>query len=279
MKKLLSLILTLAIVLALSVCAFASGEPSAEASGEASVEVTNEGFGSYVSYLRQYIADCDDPQFDEGAKEMALGELDTVEIGADVYAFPFDMFVEIWGAMPYDEFMTSQAEGSAEPETQEAFDAYVAYVRDYMENYNGEGTKEGFDEASKAMALAELDNVAFGSSVNGFPFVMYVNEFGVLSYADFIASNDGTPAEPQTQEEYDAYVDFLKEYIRTVDLASVNPDFVEDGRDMCINELDGCGFGSDVYAFPFEMIINELKAPTYDEFVHGAGAPSGEASR
>ena len=151
-----------------------------------------------------------------------------------------------------------------------------AYVRDYMENYNGEGTKEGFDEASKAMALAELDNVAFGSSVNGFPFVMYVNEFGVLSYAEFIASQK---AEPQTQEEYDAYVNFLKEYIRTVDLASVNPDFVEDGRDMCINELDGCGFGSDVYAFPFEMIINELKAPTFDEFVNGAGAPSGEASR
>ena len=46
---------------------------------------------------------------------------------------------------------------------------------------------------------------------------------------------------------------------------------------MCINELDGCGFGSDVYAFPFEMIINELKAPTYDEFVKTA-APSGEAA-
>ena len=194
MKKLLSLILALAMVLALSVCAFASGEASAEAA-----EVTNEGFGSYVSYLRQYIADCDDPQFDDGAKEMALGELDTVEIGADVHAFPFDMFEGLWGAMSYEQFMASK--------------------------------------------------------------------------------QDTASAEPQTQEEYDAYVNFLKEYIRTVDLASVNPDFVEDGREMCINELDGCGFGSDVYAFPFEMIINELKAPTYDEFVHGAGAPSGEASR
>ena len=276
MKKLLSLILALVMVLALSVTAMASAEPAGEASGETSVEVTNEGFGSYVSYLRKYIAECDDPQFDDGAKDMALADLDAVEIGADVHAFPFDMFVEIWGAMSYEEFMTSQAEGSAEPETQEAFDAYVAYVRDYMENYNGEGTKEGFDEASKAMALAELDNVAFGSSVNGFPFVMYVNEFGVLSYADFIAASGEPAAVPQTQEEFDAYREYLREYIRTVDLASVNPDFVEDARDMCISELDGTGFGSDVYAFPFEMIVNELKAMTYDEFVKaGAGAASG----
>lgn len=276
MKKLLSLILALALVLALSVTAMASAEPAGEASGEASAEVTNEGFGSYVSYLRKYIAECDDPQFDDGAKEMALGELDTVEIGADVYASPFDMFVEIWGAMPYDEFMTSQAEGSAEPETQEAFDAYVEYIRAYMADYDGEGVKEGFDEASKTMALAELDNVAFGSSVNGFPFVMFANEFGVLSYADFIAASGEPAAVPQTQEEFDAYKEYLREYIRTVDLASVNPDFVEDAREMCISELDGVGFGSDVYAFPFEMIVNELNAMTYDEFVKGgAGSSSG----
>ena len=198
MKKLLSLLLALAMVLALSVCALASGEAPAEASGEVAVEVTNEGFGSYVAYLRQYIADCDDPQFDDGAKEMALGELDTVEIGADVHAFPFDMFVEIWGAQTYEEFMTS--------------------------------------------------------------------------------GQDAALLEPQSEEEFNAYKDYLKEYIMTVDIAAVNPDFVEDGRDMMISELDGVGFGSDVYAFPFEMVINELKAPTFDEFMKASDEPSGEAS-
>lgn len=93
-------------MLALSVCAFASGE--------ASVEVTNEGFGSYVSYLRRYIADCDDPQFDEGAKEMALGELDTVEIGADVYAFSFDMIINELKAPTYDEFVKTTVAPSGE---------------------------------------------------------------------------------------------------------------------------------------------------------------------
>ena len=198
MKKLISLIMALAMVLALSVCALASGEPSAEASGEASVEVTNEGFGSYVSYLRQYIADCDDPQFDDGAKEMALGELDTVEIGADVHAFPFDMFVDVWGAQTYEEYMTSR--------------------------------------------------------------------------------QDAASREPQSEEEFNAYKDYLKEYIMTVDITAVNPDFVEDGRDMMINELDGVGFGSDVYAFPFDMIVNELKAPTFDEFMKASDEPSGEAT-
>ena len=121
MKKLLSLLLALAMVLALSVCALASGEVI--------VEVTNEGFGSYVAYLRQYIADCDDPQFDDGAKEMAQGELDTVEIGADIHAFPFDMFVEIWGAQTYEEFMTSwQDAASREPQSEEEFNAYKRYL-------------------------------------------------------------------------------------------------------------------------------------------------------
>ena len=277
MKKLLSLILALAMVLALSVCAFASGEPSAEASGEASVEVTNEGLGSYVSYLRQYIADCDDPQFDDGAKEMALGELDTVEMGADVHAFPFDMFVGLWGAMSYEQFMTSRQESaSPEPQTEEEYNAYVDYLKDYIRTVDLASVNPDFVEDGREMCINELDGCGFGSDVYAFPFEMIINELKAPTYAEFIASQK---AEPQTQEEYDAYVNFLKEYIRTVDLASVNPDFVEDGREMCINELDGCGFGSDVYAFPFEMIINELKAPTYDEFVKTTAAPSGEASR
>lgn len=252
MKKLLSLTLALALVLALSVPALASGE--------ASVEVTNEGFGSYVSYLRAYIADCDDPQFDDGAKDMALGELDTVEIGADVYAFPFDMFVEIWGAQTYDEFMTSQAEGSAEPQTREAFDAYVAYVRAYMEDYDGEGAKEGFDEDSKAMALAELDNVAFGDSVNGFPFVMFVNEFGVLPYADFIAASSEPSGETSGEASgYDGYVAYLDAYIRE----NVEADYV----DMALGDLYAANEEQAIAEeFPFEMFIGAHGAMSYAQW-------------
>lgn len=170
-----------------------SDEPSGEPSGEASdepVEVTNDSFGSYVSYLRKYMEEYSDPKIDDGGKQMALGELDTVDVGSDVYGFPFEMFVNEFGALTFDEFMKSKNNAaSAEPGTEAEFDAYVQYVRDYMNGYNGEGAKEGFDEAGKQMALAELDNVAFGSSsVNGFPFEMFVNEFGVASYEDFLAA-------------------------------------------------------------------------------------------
>lgn len=165
---------------------------SQSASGEASagpIEVTNETFGSYVSYLRKYMEEYNDPKLDEAGKQMALGELDTVDVGSDVYAFPFDMFVNEFAAMTFDEFILSKnSAASVEPETEEDFNAYVQYVRDYMASYNGEGAKEGFDEAGKQMALGELDNVAFGSSVNGFPFEMFVNEFGVATYEEFLAA-------------------------------------------------------------------------------------------
>ncbi len=166
----------------------ASGEASDEASGEVSYEVTNDTFGSYVSYIRKYLTEYSDPKLDEGGREMALGELDTVDVGSDVTAFPFEMYVNEFGAMTFQEFMAEQANAaSVEPETEAEFNAYVDYIRDYMESYDGSGTGEGFDEASRQMALAELDNVAFGSSANGFPFVMFVNEFGALSYEEFLA--------------------------------------------------------------------------------------------
>lgn len=169
----------------------ASDEPSGEASGEASeetFEVTNDTFGSYVSYLRKFMEEYSDPKLDEGGREMALAELDTVDVGSDVYGFPFEMFVNEFGALTFDEFMKAKNDtASAEPENEAEFNAYVQYVRDYMDGYNGEGAKEGFDEAGKEMALAELDNVQFGSnSVNSFPFEMFVNEFGVASYEEFL---------------------------------------------------------------------------------------------
>ena len=167
----------------------ASDEASNEASGEVVVEVTNDTFGSYVSYLRKYMEEYSDPKIDDAGKQMALGELDTVDVGSDVYAFPFDMFVNEFSALPFDEYILSKNNAaSVEPETAEDFNAYVQYVRDYMETYNGEGTGEGFDEASKTMALDELNNVSYGDSVNSFPFEMFINEFGVASYEEFLAT-------------------------------------------------------------------------------------------
>ena len=97
MKKRLSLILAIAMALALSVCAFASGGPAAEA-----VEVTDEGFGAYVNYLRQYIADCDDPEFNDEIKEMALGDLyAATEAQAIAEEFPVEMFTGAHGALSY----------------------------------------------------------------------------------------------------------------------------------------------------------------------------------
>ena len=194
MKKLLSLILTLAMVLALSVCAFASGEPSAEA-----------------------------PQ----------------------------------------------------PQTAEEYNAYVNFLKEYIRTVDLASVNPDFVEDGRDMCINELDGCGFGSDVYAFPFEMIINELKAPTYAEFIASQK---AEPRTQEEYDAYVDYLREHIRSVDLSEINPNFPDDAREMCINELDSCGFGSDVYAFPFEMIVNETKALTYDEFVKASGEPSGEAS-
>jgi len=76
---------------------------------------------------------------------------------------------------------------SAEPATEEEYEAYEAYLREYMTNYAGEGDGSGFDEGARAMALGELDSVGFGSDVNAFPFEMYVTQFGALSFAEWIA--------------------------------------------------------------------------------------------
>ena len=49
-----------------------------------------------------------DGTFDDGAKAMALGELDGVSFGSDVNAFPFEMFVSQFGAMDYASFAASR---------------------------------------------------------------------------------------------------------------------------------------------------------------------------
>ncbi len=78
-------------------------------------------------------------------------------------------------------------EAAAEPATEEAFEAYRDYLVEYMTNYDGVGDGS-FDESARAMALGEMDSVAFGADVNAFPFEMYVTQFGAKDYAAFAAS-------------------------------------------------------------------------------------------
>ena len=73
------------------------------------------------------------------------------------------------------------------PASQEEFDAYKAYLVDYMNNYTGEGDGTGFDDSAKTMAIGELDSVGFGSDVYAFPFEMFVTQFGAMTFAEYIA--------------------------------------------------------------------------------------------
>lgn len=88
----------------------ASAEPAAAAPAAAMDERT--AFEGYVQYLRDYMTSYDGVGdgngFDDNARAMALGELDTVGFGSDVNAFPFEMFVSQFGADTYDAWVAAQ---------------------------------------------------------------------------------------------------------------------------------------------------------------------------
>ena len=71
---------------------------------------TAEEYDGYEAYLRDYMTNYageadGSGTFDEGARSMALGELDSVGFGADVNAFPFEMYVTVFGAMSFAEWI------------------------------------------------------------------------------------------------------------------------------------------------------------------------------
>ena len=76
---------------------------------------------------------------------------------------------------------------TAAPATEADFDAYLAYVTDYMTNYDGVGDGT-FDDSARDMALGELSGLKFGADVNAFPFEMFVTQFGAMDYATFSAN-------------------------------------------------------------------------------------------
>ena len=189
-------------------------ENQANVLASASQPATAEEYDAYEAYLVEYMnayTGVGDGTFDDSAKAMALGELDSVSFGSDVNAFPFEMFVTQFGAMDYASFAASLAPvaevaaedvvpatdgtenqanvlaSASQPATAEEYDAYEAYLVEYMNAYTGVGDGT-FDDSAKAMALGELDSVSFGSDVNAFPFEMFVTQFGAMDYASFAAN-------------------------------------------------------------------------------------------
>lgn len=74
---------------------------------------TAEEYDGYEAYLRAFMESYsgnggDGSGFDEGARSMALGELDGVGFGADVNAFPFEMYVTQFGAMDFASWLASR---------------------------------------------------------------------------------------------------------------------------------------------------------------------------
>lgn len=95
---------------------------------------TAEEFAAYVAYCEEYVTNytgSGDGTFDDGARAMALGELSAVAFGADVNAFPFEMYVTQFGAMDYATFAASAATAApAAGDTSEA--AYQAYLTAFV---------------------------------------------------------------------------------------------------------------------------------------------------
>ncbi len=86
-------------------------------------------------------------------------------------------------------------EASAEPAKaamtdEEAFNAYIQYLVDFMTAYDGVGDGS-FDDSARMMAIGELDTVAYGDDVNAFPIEMFVNAFGAQHYDVWYAENVG----------------------------------------------------------------------------------------
>ena len=64
-------------------------------------------FTAYVDYVTDYMttyAGTGDGTFDDSARDMALAELSGIKFGADVNAFPFEMYVTQFGALDYASF-------------------------------------------------------------------------------------------------------------------------------------------------------------------------------
>ncbi|MCD8086957.1 MAG: hypothetical protein LUE22_00005 [Oscillospiraceae bacterium] len=177
--------------------AAASGEAAASAEVEetAAVAVDPAAYTADWAGYQAYCIDCLGNSTNEEVAQMAIAEIEATEEAAySDDATPFAMLIEFGDIVSYSDFLASAggadetAAESAALEGKDAFDAYVQYLRDYMDAYEGEGDGSGFDDSAKTMALGELDTVAYGDDVNDFPFEMFVSQFGADDYDTWLAS-------------------------------------------------------------------------------------------
>ncbi len=83
----------------------ASAEPAATPAAATDEKALFDAYLDYLrSYMETYDGEGDGSGFDDGARLMAIGELDTVAYGDDVNAFPIEMFTNVFGADTWDSF-------------------------------------------------------------------------------------------------------------------------------------------------------------------------------
>lgn len=155
--------------------------------------VSPEGFSAdWAGYQAYCIAALGNSTNTEVAA-MAIAEISAFdEASYSDDAEPFAMLISFGDFISYSDFLAaaggSSAAAPAELDEKGLFDAYVQYLRDFMDTYDGDGDGSGFDDGARSMALGELDTVAYGDDVTGFPFEMFINEFGANTYEAWVSA-------------------------------------------------------------------------------------------
>ena len=174
----------------------ASEEPAASeeaASAEPAAAVEPASYTADWAGYQAYCCDCLASSTNEEVAQMAIAEISAMaEADYSDEIDPFAMLISFGDFVSYSDFLAAAGgageAAAAEMSDKDLFEAYVQYLRDYMDAYDGEGDGSGFDESAKTMALGELDTVAYGDDVNEFPFEMFVSQFGADDYATWSAA-------------------------------------------------------------------------------------------
>jgi len=162
-------------------------------SGAAQPETQKE-FAAYVEYLRQYLTDysgLNDGSFDDSVRKMALDEIKNVAFGDDVNAFPFEMYVNNFGAEDYATWckeassnttVVSAATSSSGGDTSEA--AYQNYLCAFVANCGdipAGGHEQEFYDAIRAGKYTDFPvDMLFDADWIGKP---------AMTYVQFVAAN------------------------------------------------------------------------------------------
>lgn len=119
-----------------------------------------------------------------------------------------------------------------------------------------------------AMAIAEISAFSEADySADVDPFAMLISFGDFVSYEDFKAAAGGAAAPAagamSDKEAFEAYVQYLRDFIAVYDGAADGSGFDDGARTMAAGELDTVAYGDDVTAFPFEMFVSQFGANDY----------------